>query len=137
MIRRKSVRHGATAVEAAVVLPVLFLFVFGLIVGGLGAFRNNQVGMLAREGSRWAAVHGSAYQTDAGQPVTAEDVYNNAIKPMVVGLDTSKLTYSVTYSPDNKPGSSVTVTVNYRWYPEVYLAGPFVLTCSSTRAVSY
>jgi Flp pilus assembly protein TadG len=133
-------RGGAATVEVAVVLPVLFIFMFGLIVGGLGVFRYIEVAMLAREGSRWASVHGASYQTEAGNSaaVTADDVYNNGIKPHVVALDNTKITYAVTYSPDmTPPSSSVTVTVNYKWMPEVYLVGPINLSCSSTRIMAY
>jgi hypothetical protein len=79
------------------------------------------------------------YQSEAGAaaPITADDVYNNVIKPMAVGLDKSKLSYSLTPNPDLTPGNTVTVTVTYRWYPEAYLVGPINLTCSSTRTVNY
>jgi Flp pilus assembly protein TadG len=141
MTRRTSApRGGATSVEAAIILPVLFIFTFGLIVGGLGVFRYMEVSLLAREASRWASVHGATYQTEAGKttPTTATDVYNNAMSPLVVALDKSKLTYAVTYSPDMKsPSSTVTVTVNYRWMPEMYLVGPINLSCTSTRIIAY
>jgi Flp pilus assembly protein TadG len=139
MIRRThALRRGATAVEAAVVLPVLFTFMFGLIVGGLGVFRYQEVAMLAREGSRWACVHGTNYQSDAGKSsaITNTDVMN-ATKSLAVALDSTKLTYTLTPNPDLNPGSNATVTVTYKWYPEVYLVGPITLSCSSTRAVSY
>ncbi len=141
MIRRTThPRRGAAAVEAAVVLPVLFLFVFGLIVGGLGVFRYQEVAMLAREGSRWASVHGATYQDEAGNkaPITATDVYTNAMKPLAVALDPAKLTYAVKYDPDMQPpASTVTVTVTYKWLPEVYLVGPIYLSCTSTRVMAY
>ncbi len=140
MIRRTSPpRSGSTAVEAAVVLPVLFIFMFGLIVGGMGVFRYEEVAMLAREGSRWASVHGATWQSDTGgTAVTADDVYNNAMKPLSVALDSSKLTYSVTYNPDRtSPTSTVTVTVNFQWFPEAYLVGPINLSCTSTRLMAY
>jgi Flp pilus assembly protein TadG len=141
MTRRTSAhRSGATTVEAAIILPVLFIFTFGLIVGGLGVFRYLEVALLAREASRWASVHGATYQSEAGNasPVTSTDVYNNSIKPLVVALDTTKLTYSVTYSPDmTSPGSTVTVVVNYQWMPEMYLVGPINLSCKSTRIMAY
>ncbi len=57
-------RRGATAVEFAVVAPVVLLFVFGLIVGGLGVFRYQEVAHLAREGARYASTHGGIYQHD-------------------------------------------------------------------------
>ena len=50
------------------------------------------------------------------------DLYNNAILPRVVALDTSRLSYTVTWpevvnqpgKPDNWPGSKVNVTVTCR-----------------------
>ena len=58
MLRRNSPpRSGGTLVEMAVILPVVFLLIFGLIVGGIGIFHYQEVARLAREGARWAAVH--------------------------------------------------------------------------------
>jgi hypothetical protein len=34
-------------------------------------------------------------------------------------------------------GNTVTVTVSYQWFPEVYLFGPLVLTSTSTEKMSY
>jgi Flp pilus assembly protein TadG len=101
-------RRGAIAVEAAFVLPVAFTMMIGLIVIGLGIFRYQQVATLAREGARYASVHGSGYYANASAYATANnttaptneaasDIYNNAIKPMAVGLDLSNLTYSVNW----------------------------------------
>ena len=140
MIRkaRKRCRDGASAVEAAFVYPVAFLFILGLMVGGMGVFRYQQVAWLARQGSRWASVHGSQYATDTGHSAaTATDVYNNAILPNAVSLDTSKLTYTVTPDPCGQPGTSVTVTVSYQWLPEVYLVGPLTLASTSTLTITY
>jgi Flp pilus assembly protein TadG len=138
--RTKLLRGGTVAVEAAVVMPILLIFILGLTVGGLGIYRYQEISLLAREGSRWASVHGSTYQSDAGNanPVTAAQVYSNAMQPFAVALDTSKLSYTVTYSPNmNPPSSTVTVTVTYQWFPEVYLIGPINLSCSSTRLMCY
>jgi Flp pilus assembly protein TadG len=138
-LRTTSQRSGAAAVEAAVSLPALLILMIGLAVGGLGIFRYNEVSMLAREGSRWASVHGATYQSDSGASaaITADDVYNKAIKPMATALDSSKLTYTLAFSPDSSAGSTVTVTVKYQWYPEAYLGGPISFTSSSTRTISY
>jgi Flp pilus assembly protein TadG len=58
-IRRRSFDRGATAVEAALVLPVLLLVVFGII--DFGRLLNAQLNVTtaAREGARALAVGGS------------------------------------------------------------------------------
>ena len=133
MLRNPTPRRGASVVECAVVYPATFLFVLGLAIGALGVFRYQEVAALAREGARYASVRGYAYSMATGNmPATASDVYKNAILPNAVGLDTSQLTYSVTWNPDNMQGSYVSVRVNYHWLPEAFLGG---VTLSSTSSV--
>jgi Flp pilus assembly protein TadG len=123
--------------ECAFAYPILFLFVLGLIVGGLGIFRYQEVAMLAREGARYASVHGTQYAQITGHsPATAKDVYSNAILPKLVLLDTQQLTYTVTWNPDNQPGSTVSVTLKYNWIPEALL-GSMTLTSTSVVQMSY
>lgn len=144
-------RRATTLVEFAVVAPVTFLLIFGLIIGGLGVFRYQEVASLAREGARYASVRGAEYQAEAGNPAaTPEDVYNNAILPNAVALDPNKLGYSVTWLYPDKSvqhiindnyetvqTNTVTVTVTYQWVPELYLVGPLTLTSSSTMPLTY
>jgi Flp pilus assembly protein TadG len=159
-------RRGATAVEAALVIPAFLMFTVGTCIMGLGVFRYQQVGTLAREGARYASVHGSQYATDTGNTAASStDVYNNAIKPLAAGLNASKLTYSVQWGTDTSgtwvwtswdssgkaptsvnPNSSpvglsmynaVQVTVSYQWTPELYVAGPINLTSTSVIPMSY
>jgi Flp pilus assembly protein TadG len=123
----------------AIVSSVAFLLLLGLIIGGMGVFRYQEVAALAREASRWASVHGAQYHQDTGKTAaTASDVYTNAIQPNLAALDPAKLSYSVTWNPDNQPfDSTVTVTVSYQWFPELYLVGPITLTSTSTTKMSY
>jgi Flp pilus assembly protein TadG len=137
MLRRSPRRSAATVVECALVMPVLLLLVFGLIVGGLGVFRYQEVTSLAREGARYASVHGQKYELNTGKKAsTSADVYNNAIAPRIASLDPANVTYTVTWDPDDHQGSFVTVTVNYQWIPEAYLGG-VTLSSSSTMQISY
>jgi len=130
-------RRGATVVEFALVAPIVMLFVMGLIIMGLGIFRYQEVAWLAREGGRYASVRGARYESVTGKPAaTASDVFNDAIKPKAVALDPNQLNYTVTWSPDNKQGSTVTVTVKYQWIPEG-LFGGIQLSSTSTMLVSY
>jgi Flp pilus assembly protein TadG len=151
MVRPSSVRPraGFAATESIVVLPVLCCLIFGTAVGGYGVFRYQQIAMLAREGARYASVHGGQYQQETGNnAATAQDVYNNAILPYATNLDLSQLTYSVTWNTNNMPyhiskdydkpvANTVTVMANYNWFPEGYFGGPFVLTSTSTLPMSY
>jgi Flp pilus assembly protein TadG len=145
-------RLGTTTVEAAIVLPTVFLFIIGMCVIGLGIYRYQQVASLAREGARYASVHGTQYAFNTGNSAaTATDIYNNAIQPMAIGLNTGSLSYSVTWNTSNSPTSysststppgapvnnSVSVTVTYSWTPELYVAGPINLTSTSVMPMSY
>jgi Flp pilus assembly protein TadG len=141
--------RGTTAVEFAVSCPIVFFLVFAIIVGTLGVFRYQQVAELAREASRWASVHGGQYAEETGNPAaTAQDIYTSAIMPAATTLDLNKLSYEVTWDKNNMPldasedfekptGNTVTVTVTYQWFPEVYLIGPFSLSSTSKAQMIY
>jgi len=111
-------RRGATVVEVAMVAPLTFMMLIGLMVGGAGTFRYQQISSLAQEGARWAAVRGPNYRDQTGLPLpNAEQVFQNAIKPMATSIDLDQLQYTVTRDPDN---ATVTVTLNYTWLPEAF-----------------
>ena len=142
-------RAGATVVESAVVLPIAFFLFIGLVVGTTGVFRYQEVSTLAREGARYASTHGYQHRKDAGQSIgTADDwradIYNNGIKPKIVGLETANLTTTITWpdvinqsgKPDNWPGSKVDVTVRYKWLPSLYLVGPYYLQSTSSMPIT-
>lgn len=126
-------RQGAALVESAFVLPVVILMILSLVFGGLMVFCYQDMANLAREGARWASVHGAQWAAaeNDGKATTAADVYTNAIEPRTSGLDLTKLSYTVEWSnpgqwaviadPNSNPpgqplGTTVTVTVNYDWY---------------------
>ncbi len=141
--------RGTTTVEFAITCPIVFFLIFAIIVGGLGVFRYQQVASAAREGARWASVHGTDYASETHNPAaTPADVFSKAILPVTVALDSNQLSYSVTWNKSNSPleissgyenpiGNTVTVTVNYQWFPEMYLVGPFTLSSTSTAQMVY
>jgi Flp pilus assembly protein TadG len=142
-------RRGATMVESAIILPILFLFLFGIIIGGLGIINYQQVAMLAREGARYASVHGGQYALDNNlSAATPQTVYDVAILPKAVGLE-GALTYSVTWTDDSKMPvylassnpdvwrrNNVTVTVDYAWTPLMIFTDA-TLSSTSVMPVSY
>jgi Flp pilus assembly protein TadG len=133
-------RPGGLVLECAIVYPVTFLLLLGMIIAGLGVFRYQQVADIAREAARYASVHGRLYQQSTGKPAaTDSDVYNKSILPWAnafATLDTTKLRYQVTWSPDNQPGSMVTVSLTYHWIPEAFLP-EMDLSTTSKAVVTY
>jgi Flp pilus assembly protein TadG len=161
--RASQLRRGATTVETAIVIPVVLMFTVGMCIMGLGIYRYEQMATLAREGARYASVHGSQYAADTGNAAAAStDVYNNAIKPLASGLNPSKLTYQVQWgtevtgswvwtswdssskapisaNPNNNQAplyNAVQVTVTYQWTPEAYVSGPINLSSTSIMPMS-
>src|ERR1043165_6073200 len=57
-------RSGIATVEFAVTSAVTLLLIIGLMVGGLGVYRYQEVAHLAREGARYASTHGGQYKLD-------------------------------------------------------------------------
>jgi Flp pilus assembly protein TadG len=159
-LRTQRGRRGALAVEGAVVYSVLFLLLFGLIFGGVGVCRYQQVACLAREAARYAAVHGSDWQKEANStPCQTQDLLQQAVLPYAAGIDPAALQLQVQWinagngtasdwdtvshqvtstGPYGDPVSNhVRVTVSYTWIPQFLLAGPFSLASSSEMPLSY
>ena len=149
MILNSQRRSGAALIEGAFVFPVLVFFILGLIVGATGIFRFQEVNYAAHEGARYAAVHGSEWASEQQTTApTADDVYNNGVKPRFMTVDPARVTYSVTWDQSNAPVrvatsyekpvvNTVTVTVTYNWVPEMYLVGPITLTGRSTLPMAH
>ena len=151
MRRAPQRRSGTTVVECAFIYPVFFLLLLGLLVGAAGIFRYSQLASLTRETARYASVHGAQYAKEMKVTApTPDDIYNNVVLPMAVGIDTSQLNYSITYNTSNFPyhtildannnvipvQNSVTVTLTYRWIPESFLGG-VTLSSTSVMPMSY
>jgi len=153
-------RRGAVLVESAIVYPLLFLLLFGLIVGGLGVFRYQQVACQAREAARYACVHGAQWQKETHQTCpTAAQVREDVVVPLAAGMDPAKLTVKVEWIDEitgaaadwdeaskwptgtTQAGDRVTnrvrVTVTYAWWPEVFLAGPINLKSVSEVPMAF
>ena len=150
MLLQRKPRSGVTVVECAVVYPAVFLFILGLVVGAAGIFRYQELASLARRAARYAAVHGKQYAKDTGNTAaTPADIYNAVIAPNAVALTPAHLSYSISYNKSNSPtntkivnnaivvtGNTVSVTVNYQWFPEAFLGG-IKLSSTSVMPMAY
>jgi Flp pilus assembly protein TadG len=136
-------RRAASLVETAITLSVMFLFTLGVIVVGTGVHAYQQVGAVAREGARYASVHGKQYATDSGNSMATATSIETAISSMATGLDTSQITVTASWdnssevatyndSSGNPTTNYVHVTVSYTWSPPLYLSS---MTLSSTSVM--
>jgi Flp pilus assembly protein TadG len=155
----RSRRRGAVTVEAAVVYPVMFLLLLGIVVGGYGVFRYQSVAGLAREAARRASTQGQNYARELGRTPPTEEQIRALVLERAVSLDPAKLTVRVHWVNgidgqavewdrcDKRPKSTtedaepvtnrVRVTVDYQWVPELFLVGPINLKSTSEIPMSY
>jgi hypothetical protein len=133
----------------------MFLFMFTLVVVGMAVYTYQQVAAVTREAARYAIVHGAQWANDinSGTLTTPQDIFNNAIVPAAVGLDTKgmsfyqsggngdNLTLIVSYdnssqvatfndSSGNPTMNYVSVTISYTWYPPLFPGGMTVASKS-------
>jgi hypothetical protein len=128
-----STRRGVTTAECGVVYSITLLLIMGTIIEGLGVFRYQELSWLAREGARWASVHGATYQTENNAKApTSQNVLDNVITPKMVGLDPTQLTCALSMT-----SNTASVTLTYTWTPEGFFTTPMTLTSTSVMPITY
>jgi len=124
--------------EFMLILPVLLLLTFGIVEGGRLIWAYNTVSHAAREGARYAIVHGSEYDATTNQTTTAVDI-ENYVQSRAAGLDAVQV--STSWVPDNKAGSVVRVNVQYTFDTILPLLLPAlkstVLSATSEMVISF
>lgn len=129
--RRRSA--GAAVVEFALAAPVVFALIFGVVEMGLAMYTYHFVASAARQGARYAIVRGADCSSWATAcPASADDVqtYVRSLDPG--GIDSTSVNVTTSWSPDNSPGSTVTVTVDYAFGLNVPFITPATLTMQSS-----
>jgi len=117
MIRRGLGEGGHVAVEYALSLPFLLGLIYGIVEVSHFAYLRMTMTNAAHDAVRYAAVHSSIAPT----PATTSDVKtftNNELTGLGLNPDgTGGTTVTVTYTPDNSPGSTVRVAISYPFVP--------------------
>jgi len=83
-MRDRGKGHGQALVEFALIAPLLFLFLGGIITLGVGVFYQQQVVNAAREAARYAAIHSETSQCPT---VSHLEPYASMLPPEVVDYD--------------------------------------------------
>lgn len=97
-------------VEFAFVAPVLFMLTIGTIDVGRLVWSASMLHHMAREATRYASVRGA----DANAPVDASDI-ETYVKNRLIGISGSEVTVTTTWTPNNSPGGTVHVQLDYTY----------------------
>jgi Flp pilus assembly protein TadG len=103
-------RRGTAMIEFAFVAPVLFILTIGTIDVGRLVWSASMLHHMAREATRYASVRGS----EANSPVNAADI-DTYVKNRLIGIPGSEVTVTTTWTPNNNPGGTVQVQLDYTY----------------------
>ncbi len=121
---RQTDRNGTAAVEFAVVAPVFFILVFGMIEYGRAVMVQQVITNAAREGARIAVIPGA----------TTTSV-TSAVGTYLTNSGISGATPSVSPDPSTATnGALVTVSVSVPYSSVSWLPSPFFLGSATLRA---
>ena len=128
---RRKRQRGSALVESGLTMIVFLTVIFGLMDFGRMVWAYNLVSHAAREGTRYAMVHGR----NSSHPATASDI-TNVVTSQAVGLAPASLRVNVSWIPNNKPGSSVKVALQYTFSSVTNLAGSGTFGSTSQVIIS-
>lgn len=140
-------RRGVVAFEMAIVLPIFIILIFGILLGGQKVSRYQWVAAMARDGARYASVHGPTFSAEtSGNPlVTSSYVFtnnnsksNDSIKTRMaaVGFDTTRVTFTMSPDPITSTATTVQVTVKYQEIGMSYFPAS-TLSSTSIMPITY
>jgi hypothetical protein len=146
-MRRRARRRtrGQAMVEFALVAPMFFLLLFGIIEAGRFIFYYETLSNATREGARYAIVNGAntvGCPSGPAAPGSAPcDVPGNnviaRVRQSAVGMPAG-ITATPTWSPDNGRGSTVRVEASYTYRSLIPLVPlpPITVTAESSLVVN-
>lgn len=123
---------GIAAVEFALVAPVLLMLVFGAIEIGRVLYEQQTLEEAARETARWATMHGSK----SDSPATATTTMDKARQ---LAGNYAGLAGTVTFSPNNSPGSAVIIdlTRDHTFMVPFLPTGMFKIKAKATQTIQH
>ena len=146
--RRGDSSSGQALVEFAVVVPVFLSIFFAIVQLSLAASYSQIVANAAREGARYAIVHGSEALCPSGpmptltpnpcDPTGAR--VTDAVRRALYGIgNPGALVVTTEWRPDNGRGSTVRVAVTYPFRPQIlFLQLPeFTIREESTLVINH
>ena len=125
--RRCQARRGVAAVEFAILAPLFFLLIFGMIESGRAIMVQQVLVNASREGSRRAVIEGAT--SDEVKSVVTDYLAGASVAGTTVTVDPSSLS-------DIGFGDPVTVSVSVPYSSVSWLPNPWFLTDKTLAAAS-
>jgi Flp pilus assembly protein TadG len=131
LYRLRADQCGAAAVEFGLVASFILMLLTGIMeVARYIAAQQDLVSAVHAAG-RYAIVHGSKSASPASTSTLQTQVGSN-----LALLASTAVTTTVTFSPNNSPGSTVNITSTYTWTPLVPLVPLPSATITATSAAT-
>lgn len=130
-------QRGAAAVEFALVLPILFLLVFGIVDFGLYINAASVAGNAAREGARAASLGASSAQIDGIVRSALAGLPGSGATSVATTCRTPAGASCATYDTGAASGGTAVITVDYvhEWITPVGLGSSVTITTSSEMRI--
>lgn len=125
---------GQTLVEFCICALVFFMLVFGVVDLARGVFAYNTIAHCAREGVRFAVVHGTNNVVSVG-PLDNDATLASVVRGFATGLQTNNLTVLSSWPNGNGTGMVVNVTVLYTFQPVTLFFRTLALSNSSAAII--
>jgi Flp pilus assembly protein TadG len=124
-LRPKTHRSGQAIVEFALIAPILFLIIFGLIDFARGWSAHHAIADAAREGTRMLVVHDPGVDSTHAR-IAIQDRLDNA------GLDPARATIS--FVEGAQRGDPTTVTIDYAF--DFWLLDAFMTWATGNQSIN-
>jgi Flp pilus assembly protein TadG len=119
--------EGAAAVEAALVLPLLFLFIFAIIEFGRSLWQWNTMLLAVEQAGRWAMINNS----DTNLVTDVETQMQAVLTDAAVCTTPTSGQMCVSASITTGTPSTLTLTAAYNFNPVAFFS-PFTITSQGT-----
>jgi Flp pilus assembly protein TadG len=123
---------GAAAVEFGLVSIFFIMILFGIEEVARFIAAKQDLMSAVHSAGRYAIVHGSSSSTPASATTLQQMVANNTQI-----ISSAAVTANASFSPNNSPGSTVTITASYTWTSLVSLPNlpSTTITATSTATI--
>jgi Flp pilus assembly protein TadG len=123
-------RRGGVAIEFAFIIPIAILLTIGAVEVARAVSVQASISQAAKETVRFASVRGSA------SGAAATEAQLEAMAVQLANLANAGTSAAVTWSPDNSPGSVVTMDMQTTFSPVALPFGPSSYTFTSTASMT-